>query len=298
VLKKLPPSSRSSSLSARRTTELPLVDRPDGAALIELLRNAGCVFAEDEAEVLLASAGTLAELDHMVHQRVAGIPLEQVVGWAEFAGIRIAIEPGVFVPRRRTELLLRHAVSLAPPQPVIVELCCGSAAVSVALATTLDDVELYAVDIDPAAVQCASRNLAQLQGRAAVLEGDLYSPLPLSLAGRIDVLLANAPYVPTEAISLMPQEARRYEPPIALDGGSDGLGVYRRIAAEAAHWLAPDGHLLVETSRRQAADTVAILEHRGLATEVVRSDELDATAVTGWLPATRELGSKSQTRDH
>jgi release factor glutamine methyltransferase len=298
VPKRSPPSSRSSSLSAKRTTELPLVDRPDGSALVERLRNAGCVFAEDEAEVLLASAGTLAELEHMVHRRVAGIPLEQVVGWAEFAGIRIAIDPGVFVPRRRTELLLWHAVSLAPSRPVIVELCCGSAAVSVALATTLTDVELYAVDIDPAAVQCASRNLAPLPGRTAVLEGDLYAPLRPSLAGRIDVLLANAPYVPTEAISLMPQEARRYEPQIAHDGGSDGLEVYRRIAAEANHWLAPDGHLLVETSLRQAADTAAIMNHRGLATEVIRSDEMDATAVIGRRPATRELGSKSRTRDH
>lgn len=292
------PSSRSSSPSARRTTELPLADRLDGAALVERLRTAGCVFAEDEAEVLLASAGTLTKLEHLVHQRVAGIPLEQVVGWAEFAGIRIAIDPGVFVPRRRTELLLRHAVSLAPSRPVVVELCCGSAAVSVALASTLDGVELYAVDIDPIAVQCASRNLAPLQGRAAVLEGDLYAPLPLSLAGRIDVLLANAPYVPTEAISLMPQEARQYEPRIALDGGSDGLQVYRRIAAEATHWLAPDGHLLVETSRQQAADTVAILEHHGLATQVVASKKLDATAVIGGRSATRELRSKSRTFDH
>jgi release factor glutamine methyltransferase len=291
-------SSRSSWPSARRTTELPLVDWPGGAALVERLRNAGCVFAEDEAEVLLASAGTLAELEHLVHQRVAGIPLEQVVGWAEFAGMRITIDAGVFVPRRRTELLVRHAVSLAPRRPVVVELCCGSAAVSVALASTLDGVELYAVDIDPAAVQCASRNLAPLPGRAAVLEGDLYAPLPLSLAGRIDVLLANAPYVPTEAISLMPQEARRYEPRVALDGGSDGLEVCRRIAAEATHWLAPDGHLLVETSRRQAADAVAILEHFGLVTEVVTSNELDATAVIGRRPATREFRSKSGTFDH
>jgi release factor glutamine methyltransferase len=241
---------------------------------------------------LLASARTLVELEHLVEQRVAGAPLEQIVGWAEFAGIRIAIHAGVFVPRRRTELLLRQAVSLAPPRPIVVELCCGSAALSVALASTLNDLELYTVDIDPAAVRCAGRNLAPLSTRARVAEGDLYGALPLSLAGRIDVLLANAPYVPTDAISLLPQEARRYEPRIALDGGSDGLDVYRRIAAEATNWLAPDGHLLVETSRRQAADTAAILEDHRLATEIVTSEELDATAVIGWPLAARGVRKK------
>jgi release factor glutamine methyltransferase len=172
-------------------------------------------------------------------------------------------------------------VARASPQPVVVELCCGSAALSVALASTVDDIELYAVDIDPVAVRCASRNLAALSAPAAALQGDLYEPLPASLAGAIDLLLANPPYVPTDAISFMPQEARLYEPGLALDGGSDGLEVQRRIAADAVRWLAPDGRLLLETSLGQAADTVRILEGQALATEVVRSEELDATAVIG-----------------
>jgi release factor glutamine methyltransferase len=245
---------------------------------------AGCVFAEEEAAVLLASARTPLELEQMVQQRVAGTPLEHIVGWAEFAGMRIAVDPGVFVPRRRTELLLRHALRVAPARPVVVELCCGSAALSLALASTVQEIELYATDIDPAAVRCASQNLAGLPGAACVLQGDLYGSLPPSLAGRVDLLLANAPYVPTELIWLMPREARQYEPRVALDGGSDGLDVQRRIAAGASRWLAPDGHLLVETSRSQAAESVAILERHGLRTQVVTSDELDATAVIGWLP--------------
>jgi release factor glutamine methyltransferase len=275
------PSSRSFSPSARKTTDLLRVDPPVGDALVARLRNAGCVFAEDEASVLMSSARTEVDLEQMVEQRVAGAPLEQIVGWAEFAGIRIAVDSGVFVPRRRTELLLRHAVALASRQPVVVELCCGSAALSVALASTVDDIEIYAVDIDPVAVRCASRNLGALVARAAALQGDLYEPLPASLAGAIDLLLANAPYVPTDAISFMPQEARLYEPRVALDGGSDGLEVQRRIAADAVHWLAPNGHLLLETSVGQAADTVRILQEQGLATEVARSEELDATAVIG-----------------
>ena len=264
--------------NARRTTELRLDDLLDRGALAERLRLAGCVFAEDEAELLLTTATTPDELEQMVRQRVRGIPLEQIVWWAEFGGLRIAVEPGVFVPRRRTELLLHQAPRLAPPQPVIVELCCGSGALALAVASTLPQVELYATDIDPAAVRCAGRNLA---GLAGVLQGDLFEPLPTSLVGRIDLLLANAPYVPTGSIPLMPPEARLYEPLVALDGGSDGLDVQRRIIAGARRWLAPNGRLLVETSRSQASASVAAFEHHGLEAQVVISDELDATVVVG-----------------
>ena len=230
--------------------------------------------------MLFASARTPIELEDMVQHRVAGWPLEQIVGWAEFAGLRVAVDPGVFVPRRRTELLLRHALILAPSRPLVVELCCGSAALSLALALALPDSELYAVDVDPAAVRCATRNLARLSTTSAqVCQGDLYEPLPALLTGQVDVLLANAPYVPTDSISFMPPEARLYEPRRALDGGPDGLDVQRRIAGGATRWLAPAGHLLVETSPSQVAESVAILERHGLATRVVSSDELDATAV-------------------
>jgi len=218
----------------------------------------------------------------MVRQRVSGIPLEQILGWAEFGGLRIAVEPGVFVPRRRTELMLDQALGLAPPQPVVVELCCGSGALALAVASRLQQVELYATDIDSAAVRCASRNLAVLPGLVGVLEGDLYEPLPPSLMGRVDLLLANAPYVPTGSIPLMPPEARLYEPLVALDGGSDGLDVQRRVIAGARRWLAPDGRLLVETSRGQASASVAAFQQYGLQARIVTSDELDATVVVGW----------------
>jgi release factor glutamine methyltransferase len=246
---------------------------------------AGCVFAEDEADVLLTSAGTPDDLERMVLRRLNGVPLEQIVGWAEFAGLRIAVEPGVFVPRRRTELVLHHALRLAPPQPVIVELCCGSAALSLALASARDHVELYVTDIDPAAIRCARCNLTRLPAPAGVLQGDLYEPLPTQLAGRVDLLLANPPYVPTDAIAFMPPEARLYEPRAALDGGRDGLDLQRRIAVGARRWLAPNGRLLVETSRNQAVDSVALFESAGLAAEVVTSDELEATVVIGRLSA-------------
>jgi release factor glutamine methyltransferase len=244
------------------------------------LRASGSVFAEDEAQLLMSAARSPAELAEMVEQRAAGLPLEPIVGWAEFCGLRIAVEPGVFVPRRRTELLVQRASALAPPHAVVVDLCCGTGAIGVALAAA-GTIELHAVDIDPVAVRCARRNVEPVGGH--VYQGDLYAPLPSGLRGRVDVLLANAPYVPTASIQTMPPEARLHEPRITLDGGDDGLDVQRRLIAAAAGWLAPGGHLLVETSRRQAAVSVQIMAAGGLRAEVVRSDDLDGTVVVATL---------------
>ena len=253
---------------------------PDVAAR---LRAAGCVFAEDEARLLLDAAATATELEGLVARRVAGEPLEQILGWAEFAGLRIVVEPGVFVPRRRTELLVREAADRCSrvrgnKRPVVVDLCCGSGAVAAALLNRLPGIEVHAADIDPAAVRCAQINIAD---RGQVYRGDLDEPLPDELRGRVDVLVANAPYVPTEAIGLMPPEARLHEPRVALDGGADGVDVQRRIAASAPGWLAPGGHLLIETGRDQVSLTVRAFERAGLATRVVRSAELSATVVVG-----------------
>ncbi|MGW2187388.1 putative protein N(5)-glutamine methyltransferase [Streptomyces sp. NPDC001719] len=252
------------------------------SAVVTRLRAAGCVFAEDEARLILATARTPDDAARMVDQRVVGLPLEHVLGWAEFCGLRIAVDPGVFVPRRRTEHLVRQAAALVGgPSPVVVDLCCGSGAVGAALLAALPGTELHAADIDPAAVRCARRNLA---AGVPVHEGDLYAPLPATLKGRVGVLVANAPYVPTGQIEFLPPEARDHEPQVALDGGSDGLAVQRRVAAEAVDWLAPGGHLLVETSERQAAATAAWFTRAGLVAEVAHDEELHATVVSGRRP--------------
>ncbi len=282
------------------------------AAIVARLRAAGCVFAEDEAELLLAAATTPADLATMVERRVAGEPLEQVVGWAEFRGLRIIVEPGVFVPRRRSELLAQVAIDLvaaalgrgapgaqnasrlpsrpspsfAGPPTIVVDLCCGSGAVAAAViaGTSGGPIEVHAADIEPAAVRCARRNLA---GVGQVHEGDLFAALPARLAGGVAVLVVNAPYVPSDAIALLPAEARDHEPRVALDGGADGLDVQRRVLAEAAAWLAPGGHVIVETSEHQAPVTQSIFEQHGLAPWVRTSDELDATVVIGSTPFRR-----------
>ncbi len=265
------------------------------------LRAAGCVFAEDEARLMIEAAPTPEALEAMAARRVAGLPLEHILGWAEFCGLRIAVVAGVFVPRRRTEFLVRQAAALLDarrmvpgagrPAPVVVDLCCGSGAVGTALAVLAGPaelhcaielhsaIELHCADIDPAAVACARTNVLPLGGE--VHEGDLYAPLPPGLRGRVRLLAVNAPYVPSADIETMPQEARVHEPRACLDGGADGLEVQRRVAAGAREWLMPGGHVLIETSRRQAAQTAGIFRSHGLAARVLRSEELGATVVAG-----------------
>lgn len=255
---------------------------PSRSAVAGRLRAAGCVFAEEEARLLTAAAASADELERMLNLRAAGHPLEYILGWAEFCGLQIAVEQGVFVPRSRTALLVREAAVLARPGAVVVDLCCGSGAVGAALAARSKAIELHAADVDPAAVRCARRNIGPA---GQVYRGDLYAALPAALRGRVEVLVANAPYVPTGDIGLMPPEARVYEPRAALDGGPDGLHLQRRVVAGAPAWLAPGGHLLLETSARQAPETAALFVRSGLVPRVARSEQLGATVVVGRLPA-------------
>ena len=185
-----------------------------------------------------------AELEPLVERRVAGEPLEQVLGWAEFAGLRILLEPGVFVPRRRTEFLAAEAASSRGRRgrdalPVVVDLCCGAGAIGAAVAD--------------AAARRARRGRRRPRRRAGRATEPRTARRPRrrgrplrraagDLLGRIDVLAVNAPYVPTDEIAMMPPEARDHEARVALDGGGDGLDVHRRVAASARAWLAPGGH--------------------------------------------------------
>ena len=272
------PASRTPAPSAAPSA-LFSASLPSRDAVVAALRAAGCVFAEDEAALILTTARTAADLTALVDRRVSGLPLELVLGWAEFSGLRIAIAPGVFVPRRRTEFLVSEALAHAPHAHVVVDLCCGSGAVGAALATALDRPEVHAADVDPAAVRCARGNLAGAGGW--VYAGDLFDALPDTLRGRVDILAANVPYVPTGEVALLPAEARDHEPLVALDGGTDGLDVLRRVAAAAPGWLAPGGCLLVETSERQAPEAVDAFTRAGLATRLAVCEELYAHVVIG-----------------
>jgi len=250
------------------------------AGLVARLRAAGCVFAEDEAALLVDAAVDDADLERLVTERVDGTPLEQVLGWAEFRGLRVAVAPTVFVPRRRTEVLVQVALESLGAGDVVVDLGCGTGAIAAALLAAEPSLEVWAVDVDPAAVTCARRNLPPDRVR----EGDLYAALPDDLRGRVAVLAANAPYVPTAAIATMPPEARDHEARVALDGGPDGLDVQRRVIADAPRWLAPGGLLLVETSTEQAGRTAAAMEAAGLLAEVRHDPDLDGTVAVGRAP--------------
>jgi release factor glutamine methyltransferase len=255
---------------------------PTHASITADLREAGCVFAEDEATLLIAAAGTADQLRTMVRRRAQGTPLEQVIGWAELAGVRIAVREGVFIPRHRSELLVREAVARTRRGSTVVDLCCGTGAIGAALAAAVPGIELHATEIDPGAVQAARANLTPIG--AHVHLGDLFDGLSDSLKGRVDVAVANPPYVPSAEIDLLPREARLYEPLHALDGGPDGLDVVRRIAVSAPRWLAPGGHLLVELSQDQAPQAVWMLEEIGFAATRVFDADLEATVVVArWL---------------
>lgn len=245
--------------------------------LVARLRAAGCVFAEDEASILLAAATSPAQLEEFAARRVGGLPLEHVVGWADFAGVRVALDPGVFVPRPRTEFLIDRAATLIGPGATVLDLCCGSGALALALASRVAPVRVIATDVDPVAVGAARRNLEPLGG--LVVQGDLYDALPDELRASVDLIVVIAPYVPTEAIALLPHEARDFEPALALDGGADGLELVRRIIADAPRWLTQGGHLLTEVSEEQAPAVVELIATAGLAGTIITDDELDATVV-------------------
>ncbi|BCJ44939.1 methylase [Actinoplanes ianthinogenes] len=241
------------------------------------LRAAGCVFAEEEADVLAEAAADDATMRALVGRRCAGEPLEQVVGYADFGGVRVRLRPGVFVPRVRSELLVRLAADEAAghPEPLVVDLCCGSGALGLAVRHRLPGITLHAADLDPAAVACAQDNLGE-----NVHQGDLFTALPAPLRGRITVLLANVPYVAIRHLEFLPAEARDHEPATALDGGDDGLAVFRAVLAGARSWLAPDGLLLSEITEAQVGAAVAAVDENGLTPAVHTDDDLDARVIT------------------
>jgi release factor glutamine methyltransferase len=258
--------------------------------VVAQLRAAGCVFAEAEAALVMAQAKSDTELDAMIARRVGGEPLEYVLGWAEFGGLRVAVGPPVFVPRRRSELLVRESVAIlrstiSERRPVVVDLCCGSGAIGAAILAAVPAALVHASDIDAAALRFARRNLAGTG--AAVHRGDLFDALPVSLRARVDVVVANVPYVPSNEIAMMPTEARSHEARHALDGGKDGLDLVRRATQGASRWLRPGGWLLIEIGVGQVAGALEAFVRGGLRPRIVADGDLSATIVVGERPRDR-----------
>lgn len=230
--------------------------------------------------MLINEAADNKQLAEMIERRSAGEPIQQIVGWAMFAGKRVAIAPGVFVPRRRTELLFLQAAKYTERGDVVLDMCCGAGAISMALATVKRNIELHCTDIDPVAIECAEKNL---EGTGAMTYvGDMFEPLPVVLRGRINVLVANVPYVPTAKIEQMPAEARKYEARAALDGGEDGLDFQRKLVEETPGWIKRSGCVIFETSESQAESSMELCREQELKPELVTDDELESHVVVAW----------------
>jgi release factor glutamine methyltransferase len=239
-------------------------DRMDVA---HALARAGCVAPGAEADALFeASREGVGPIEELVTRRVRGEPLAWITGSVEFCGTRVRVDPGVFVPRPHTEALARRAVSLLPNGGVAVDLCTGSGAVA-AILNARRRATVVATDNDPVVVACARRNGVR------ALVGDLDEPLSPSLCGRVDVITAVVPHVPTEELHLLPRDVLANEPRSALDGGQRGTAVLVRAAEAATRWLRTGGSVLLEIGGDQAAEMASILAGAGLSEVRVHQDD-------------------------
>jgi release factor glutamine methyltransferase len=253
---------------------------------VAFLRAAGCVYAQEEAQILTDAAASAEELRVFLHRRATGEPLEYIVGWAEYCGLRVSLCTGVFVPRRRSEFLAECGVRAVRTVAAregrsrrvkALDMCCGSGAIGLALAARSGNVELLAADDSSIAVGCARQNLVRVGGR--VYLGDLFAALPQTDLHSLDLIVASAPYVPTAEVRGLPAEARLYEPMSTLDGGPDGTSVQRRILESAGEWLGSPGLVIIETGGDMADVTARIARDSGFTAEIRRCAELDATVI-------------------
>jgi len=235
---------------------------------VSALAGGGFFAPEAEADALLAAAHEGAtSIDMLVARRLEGEPLAWITGSVTFCGVRLRIDPGVFVPRPHTEALARRAVELLPSDGTAVDLCTGSGAVAAVLGSAHAGAIVVGTDVDPIAVACAQRNGVR------VLEGDLDAPLPPQLRGRVDLLTAVVPYVPTEELSFLPRDVRTHEPRHALDGGPRGTTGLVRAAEAAPRWLRLGATALLELGGDQAAEMTATLRDLGFTDVRIHPDE-------------------------
>lgn len=231
----------------------------DRADVVQALTRGGSVAPDLEAEALFEASGRgIAPIDQLIGRRLRGEPIAWITGWISFCGVRVHVDRGVFVPRPHTEALAQRAVDLLPPTGIVVDLCTGSGAVAAVLRSARPRATVVATDIDPRAVACARRNGVR------TFAGDLDDPLPSSLRGRVDVMTAVVPYVPTEKLHLLPRDALEHEPRRALDGGPGGTTLLVRAAEAAARWLRPGGRALLELGGDQAAEIADAMTAVGL----------------------------------
>ncbi len=207
------------------------------------------IYAFSDRPLSLEERATLRAL---VKRRAAGEPLQYVTGEMPFRRLVIAVERGVFIPRPETEVLVDVALEriATVAHPRVADVCTGSGCVAVSIAYERAEARVWATDVDERAVTTAARNAmrARVDDRVHILHGTLLEPLPEGLLASLDLVVANPPYVPTAEVEGLPDEILRFEPRLALDGGSDGLAQARLIADAALRYLRPGGWLAMELS--------------------------------------------------
>ncbi|MDZ4043929.1 MAG: peptide chain release factor N(5)-glutamine methyltransferase [Eubacteriales bacterium] len=208
-----------------------------------------------------------AQFCGLVESRAQGTPVAYLTGQKEFYGLDFAVDRGVLIPRPETEMLVQRGLELltAVTAPKVVDVGTGSGALGVTVAKHRPDAEVWATDVSSAALNVAKRNATyhDVLSRIHFSQGDLLTPLPRGVGGTIDLILANLPYIPESEIVLLPREVRA-EPSVALNGGVDGLDVYRRLIPSACAYLKPGGHLLMEIGLGQAIPLLNIVHAEGL----------------------------------
>lgn len=204
------------------------------------------------------NAGELAAYRAMVVRRANREPLQHILGSQEFFGLDYEVTPDTLIPRYDTELLVSEAATRHPDARSILDIGTGSGCIAVSLLKRLPKAIVTATDVSEAALAVAGRNAEKHGAPIEFLQGSLLAPV----AGRcFDLIVSNPPYIPTADIESLDQEVRDYDPRTALDGGCDGLLIYRSLIPEAVEHLNPGGWLLVEIGIGQAKDIVSLFRH-------------------------------------
>lgn len=222
-----------------------------------------------------------------IKRRAKGEPIAYIIGKKEFYSNDFIVNPKVLVPRPETELLVDEALGYirAIEKPLVVDLCTGSGCIAITLGLNSYAV-IYGTDISKDALDIAKKNRDNLKAKEKVilLQGDLFSPLPLEIKGKIDVIVSNPPYIPTEAVGRLQGDVKDFEPRLALDGGKDGLTFYKRIIYEAPNWLKNSGKLMFEIGFDQGKDLKELLFQTGFVNIEIKQDYsgLDRLAIAEW----------------
>jgi release factor glutamine methyltransferase len=207
-------------------------------------------------------AATAARYAELVEQRAARVPLQHLTGVAGFRRLELAVGPGVFVPRPETEALVEWVLSRLAPGALVVDLCTGSGAVALAVADEAPGVTVHAVERDEHALAWAARNVEATGLPVTLHRGDVADPALLApLAGTVDLVTANPPYIPVGAA--VEREVAEHDPPAALWGGEDGLDVVRAVERAAARLLRPGGLVAVEHADAQGTSVPGVFARAG-----------------------------------